>query len=136
VALVEGGPDILAAFQFLLKAQQSKSVAVVGVLGASVRLHPESLRLFAGKRVRIFAHVDNEDPKTGQRPGWEASARWSDQLTEAGAEVDVWDFSDLIRADGLPVSDLNDAACGDVQCRTEMTPAMDFNPQPLVTNAN
>jgi hypothetical protein len=110
-----------------LKAQQSKPVAVVGVLGASVRLHPESLRHFDRKRVRIFAHVDKEDLKTGQRPGWEASARWSDALTEAGAEVDVWDFSDLVRADGRPVSDLNDAACGDAQCMAEMAPAMDFN---------
>jgi len=43
VTLVEGGPDILAAFHFLVRAQKLQSVAVVGVLGASVRLHHESL---------------------------------------------------------------------------------------------
>lgn len=131
VALVEGGPDILAAFHFLVRANRLQSVAVVGVLGASVRLHQESLALFADKRVRIFAHVDKEDPKTGQRSGWEAAARWTEQLVNAGAEVDVWDFSGLLQCDGRPVSDLNDAARGDGVCLSEMAPAMNFKPSIL-----
>jgi hypothetical protein len=136
VALVEGGPDILAAYHFLVKCDGLDSVAVVGVLGASVRLHPESLRFFARKRVRIFAHVDNKDPKTGRRAGWEAAARWTKQLTEAGAEVDVWDFSNLTQQDGRPVSDLNDAARGDRACLGEMDPAMNFQPSIRYPNEN
>jgi hypothetical protein len=128
VALVEGGPDILAAYHFLAIAGRLHAVAVVGVLGASVRLHPEALPFFAHKRVRIFAHLDKEDPKNGKRAGWEAAAKWQDELTEAGAEVDVWDFSDLLQADGRPVGDLNDAARGDEECLREMAPAMNFNP--------
>jgi hypothetical protein len=128
VALVEGGPDILAAFHFLVRRQPPEPVAVIGVLGASVKLHPEALPFFRGRQVRIFAHVDREDPKTQQRPGWEAAARWTNQLTAAGANVDVWDFRDLRRHDGRAVADLNDAACGDEDCLTEMGPAMEFGP--------
>jgi hypothetical protein len=131
VALVEGGPDILAAYHFLVRTQRLQSVAVVGVLGASVRLHEDSLAHFKDRRVRIFAHVDKEDPKTGQRSGWEAAARWTEQLVNAGAEVDVWDFSGLLKRDGEAVSDLNDAAGGDDVCLSEMAPAMSFKPSIL-----
>lgn len=129
VALVEGGPDILAAFHFLAIAGRLKDVAVVSILGGAMRIHEEARQFFAHKRVRIFAHYDEiKNPNTGKREGWEAAARWTDQLTEAGAEVDVWDFEGLLQSDGQPVGDLNDAARGDVECLAEMRPAMDFQP--------
>ena len=129
VALVEGGPDLLAAYEFLVREGRVKEVEVVAMLGASVRMRQEALGFFTHARVRIFAHYDKEDPKNGRRAGWEAAARWEGQLTEAGAEVDVWDFEGLRRmVDGEPVQvgDLNDAAMGDEGCLREMWGAMDF----------
>ena len=55
---------------------------------------------FKEKRVRIFAHLD--------RAGLKAEGRWWRQLKEAGATVDGFDFSELVRSDGQPVGDLND----------------------------
>jgi len=129
VALVEGGPDLLAAFEFLLRDGRVDAVDVVAMLGASVRMREEALGFFTHARVRIFAHYDREDPKNGRRAGWEAAARWEGQLLAAGAEVDVWDFEGLGRmVDGerVAVGDLNDAAMGDVECEREMRGAMDF----------
>lgn len=135
VALVEGGPDILAAYHFLDIAGGLKDVAVVGVLGAGVRLHPEALPCFAHKRVRIFAHDDKTNPVNGQQAGYEAAVRWMNQLTAVGAEVDVYDFIGLQRRDGTKVGDLNDAAAGDDECLrcliegdSENAPAMEFHP--------
>jgi hypothetical protein len=112
-----------------------KDVAVVGVLGASVRLHEEALPTFSHRRVRIFPHFDKEDPKSGKRAGYQAAARWSEELTAAGAEVDVYDFEDLLQADGSAVGDLNDAARGNEECLRLLTagdevnpPAFDFHP--------
>jgi len=135
VALVEGGPDILAAFHFLALAGRVKDVAVVGVLGAAVRLHEEALPTFSHRRVRIFPHFDKEDPKSGKRAGYQAAARWSEELTASGAEVDAYDFEDLQQADGSAVGDLNDAARGNEECLRLLTagdevnpPAFDFHP--------
>ena len=70
------------------------------MLGASNRIPESELAAFEGKRVRIFAHRDDE--------GQKAEGRWWRQLKEAGATVDGFDFSGLIRSDGQPVGDLND----------------------------
>ncbi len=132
VALVEGGPDLLAAFHFARgrKAEdggrRTEDVAVVSILGGAMRIHPEALPYFEGKRVRIFAHFDKLNPRNEKREGWEAAARWQEQLTAAGAEVDVWDFSGLSQQNGEPVGDLCDAAHGDQQCLEEMRGCMDF----------
>lgn len=146
VALVEGGPDILACYHFLDIAGRLKDIAVVGVLGAGVRLHPEALPYFAHRRVRIFAHDDKTNPINGQQAGYEAAVRWMNQLTAVGAEVDVYDFIDLRRgrpypgekdfpAEGIKVGDLNDAALGDEECLRCLiegdsmnAPAMEFHP--------
>ena len=129
VALVEGGPDLLAAFEFLVREGRVGEVDVVAMLGASVRMRAEALGFFAHARVRIFAHYDKEDAKNGRRAGWEAAARWEAQLTEAGAEVDVWDFEGMRRMkdeEPVQVGDLNDAAMGDAVCAEEMRGAMSF----------
>ncbi len=90
VVLVEGGPDLLAAFDFLEFAGRLKDTAVVEAVSASVHFEEEAMSLFAHKRVRIFSHFDKLDPRTGRRAGWEAAARWIEELTDAGAEVDSW----------------------------------------------
>lgn len=100
IALVEGGPDFLAAFHFILEAGMEGCVAPVAVLGAGMRIDAEALPLLRGKRVRIF--VDDDEA------GGRAFARWSEQLRSVEAVVDGFGFSDLIHAGGQPVKDLND----------------------------
>lgn len=100
IALVEGGPDFLAAFHFILEAGMEGSVAPVAVLGAGMGIDAEALPLLRGKRVRIF--VDDDDA------GGRAFARWSEQLRSVDAVVDGFGFSGLIHATGQPAKDLND----------------------------
>ena len=99
IVFVEGGPDLLAAFH-LMWCSGTPDLGVVAMLGASNRIPESELAAFKGKRVRIFAHLDDE--------GLKAEGRWWRQLKEAGAIVDGFDFSGLVRSDGQPVGDLND----------------------------
>lgn len=102
VALCEGGPDLLAACAFILAEARRGDVAPVAMLGGCAPIHPDALPRFAGKRVRIFPHVD----ATGDA----AANRWAGQLAEAGAEVDAFSFAGLRRADGQPGKDFCDLA--------------------------
>jgi hypothetical protein len=119
--LVEGGADMLAAFHFLNGFGQLGKVGVVCMLGAGNRMAADALRFFAGVRVRIMMDADPEKALRSRskdggekvkyiRPGMEAAARWTQQLTEAGAAVEVFGLYDLVTAAGAPVKDLNDLA--------------------------
>lgn len=124
VLLVEGGPDMLAAYHFLWGFNQLAHVAVVAMLGTGSRICEEALPFFKGKRVRICIDADEvQEKKTVDkkgvehvrrtRPGYDASLRWTEQLTNAGAAVQGVNLEGLVRADGEPVKDLNDLAlCG------------------------
>jgi hypothetical protein len=101
VALCEGGADLLAACHFITAEERELEVAPVAMLGGCARIHAEALPLFAGKRVRIFPHLDD----TGDA----AVERWTAQLSEAGAAVDHFTLA-VRRADGEPVKDFNDLA--------------------------
>jgi len=101
VMLVEGGPDMLAAYHFLLRHRMLERVAVVCMLGAGNRLHADALPYFKGKRVRIMVDADplkdgepvsegEKRPKKRSMPGMEAAARWGAQLTEVGAAVETF----------------------------------------------
>lgn len=109
IAICEGGPDMLAVLHLAHSLGCADRVAPVAMLGASTRIVPDALPLFAGRRVRLFPHADvaHED---GTAPGLEAAARWQDQLTDAGAEVDVFDLAGIPGADGFACKDLNDLA--------------------------
>jgi hypothetical protein len=109
VALVEGGPDFLAACHFIVVEGMDCHTAPVGMLGAGQRIATSALPRFAGKRVRIFAHADEANNR-GEIHGVEAAARWELQLRDAGADVTTFDLSGLTRVDGAPVKDLNDLA--------------------------
>jgi hypothetical protein len=100
IALVEGGPDLLAAFHLAWCVNREKEIAPIAVLGASMAIPTPVLPLFAGKHVRIFAHRDNE--------GLEAEARWWHQLHQAGVRVDRYNLSGFITVDGQCVNDVND----------------------------
>jgi hypothetical protein len=107
IAVCEGGPDFLAAHYLALWEQASHNTkrdvqcAPVAMLGASQRIHPDALPMFAGKRVRIFGH-DDED-------GSAAVERWARQLEVVGADVDAFNFAGLRQWDAKPVKDLNDS---------------------------
>jgi hypothetical protein len=105
IIFVEGGPDLLAAFH-LIWCSGTPDLGVVAMFGASNRIPESELAAFEGKRVRIFAHLDNE--------GQKAEGRWWRQLKEAGATVDGFDFSGLVRSDGQLIVDLNDLCLIDV----------------------
>jgi hypothetical protein len=97
---VEGGADLLAALHFIHAEGGECSHFPVAMLGAKQRIHEDALPIFAGKRVRIMAHAD--------AAGREGAERWAAQLATVGATVDCADFTGLRKADGSPVTDLND----------------------------
>jgi hypothetical protein len=102
IALCEGGPDLIAACAFILAEGREADVAPVTMLGGCARIHADALPLFTGKRVRIFAHLDDT--------GDSAANRWAEQLADAGAAVDAFSLAGLRRTDGAPVNDLCDLA--------------------------
>jgi len=140
VMLVEGGPDMIAAYHFLNRHRMLSRVSVVCMLGAGNRMRESVLPNFAGKRVRIMVDADalKDDENASKRrvPGMEAAARWSAQLVAAGAAVETfcvgpvydtanlqaWGRGDIKAAavkvitpglmlpDGSAVKDLNDLA--------------------------
>lgn len=100
IALVEGGPDLLAAFHFALCEGLQDRVAPVAMMGAGLTITADALPMFAGKRVRIFPHLDEA--------GQEAAARWERQLVDAGADVDCLSLAGARTVSGSAVKDLND----------------------------
>lgn len=102
IALCEGGPDLLAVCAFILAEGRERDVAPVTMLGGCARIHTDALPHFTGKRVRIFAHLD----ETGDT----AANRWAEQLADAGATVDAFSLAGLRRTDGEPIKDLCDLA--------------------------
>jgi len=100
LCMVEGGPDLLAALHYIVLEGAAAEIAPVAMLGAKQRIHPDALPLFAGKRIRIYAHADEA--------GRMGAQQWTAQLAPLGCHVDAVDFSGLRKADGSPISDLND----------------------------
>ena len=105
MALVEGGPDLLAAHHFIAAEGRESDVAAVAVLGAANDIPEEALLLLANKRVRIYPHLDTA--------GAAAAVRWTTQLERGGCELDAFRFDGLRCADGGAVGDLNDLAAVD-----------------------
>ncbi|HET9375656.1 MAG TPA: hypothetical protein VFO40_11825 [Chthoniobacterales bacterium] len=99
IALVEGGPDFLAAFGHAWASGVDHLVAPVCVPAANL-IDDESLPYFQGKRVRIFVHDDDA--------GRGATSDWAHQLRGIASGVDGYRFDGLWKADGEPVEDLND----------------------------
>jgi hypothetical protein len=109
IAIVEG-VDLLAAFHFLLAEERKDRVAPVAILGASNRIPEDALALFAGKRVRIFPHVDQN------HAGLNAAANWEAQLRPIVERIDAFDFAGLVQSGGADVKDLNDLTNIDPDC--------------------
>jgi len=82
VALVEGGPDVLAAYAAICRLGLLDTVAVCGMLGASMRPPYGAVATMRGRRVRIFAHND----PAGQK----AADSWARHIHNASGTVDIW----------------------------------------------
>jgi hypothetical protein len=111
VLLVEGGPDMLAAWHIIEMHGEAEHVAVVAMLGGAT-LAPEALELLQGCQVRIIADHDEpvertfaKQPPITVRAGLEAAGRWLHQLRDVGIAADVVNLGAL-GLDG--VKDLND----------------------------
>lgn len=119
VLLVEGGADMLAAYHFLALFRRLEKVAVCAILGGSNSIADDARPFFRGKRVRII--MDEDEWKTlkttkGERkikPGCEAAARWTEELSDAGAAVETFSLAGLLTKAGAKVKDLNDLAMVD-----------------------
>lgn len=105
IFLVEGGPDLLAAWHLIWMTDKCRTTAPVAMFGISNPIHEAALPLFGGKDVRIFPHNDPE------MTGMNGAIRWRSQLLEAGARaVDFFDFrpegnkdlNDLVTQYGIP----------------------------------
>jgi hypothetical protein len=122
IALCEGEPDFLAAFALAHAGAVESLVAPICMGSAACSIHEDALPMFRGKRVRIFGHADEAGQKAVQK--------WTEQLESVQAEVDAFDFSGLLRADGSAVKDLNDFIGADHKrsgCAIEVTTgAFDF----------
>jgi len=100
-ALVEGAPDFVALFNFLLAEGKENEVAPLGVLGAANhRLSLAALCLLRGKTVCIYAHRDDA--------GMQACRAWALLLREVGANPTAFDLSGIITVDGKAGKDLAD----------------------------
>lgn len=105
VMLVEGGPDMLAAYALLGKHGMLAKVVPVCMLGASNRMREDAMHCFEGARVRIMVDADalKDDVKSGKRklPGLQAAAKWQAQMQEAGAAVECFYVGDVYETGSL-----------------------------------
>ena len=104
ILLCEGAPDMLAAFHFIVTHGREADCAAVAMLSAAYNIPPETRAMFAGKRVRIFAHDDAS--------GYRAAVRWQAALETHAREVDAFSFAGIRTRDGNAANDLN----GFAQC--------------------
>ena len=102
LALVEGEADLLALLHLAWGAGIENHIAPVAMLGSGDKISAAALPLFTGKRIRIFQ--DHDKNLAGER----ATRKWGKQLLAAGADVDAFEFSGLVCANGESVKDLND----------------------------
>lgn len=100
IAIVEGGPDLLASLHFARAEGAADRVGVVAMLGASNTIPADALNHFKNKRVRIFPH---DDPA-----GRKAAGNWEKQLRAVGAETDCFNVGGVALDGGGVSKDLND----------------------------
>ena len=106
IIMVEGGPDLLAAFHFIFRAGCGPTFTAVAMLGAANNIHADAINLFAGKATKIVPHLDPPD-KNGRRAGMDAARRWQTQLQGAGAAAEIISLRDLV-PEAAALKDLND----------------------------
>lgn len=103
IAVVEGGPDYLAAWHFIYHSRRWDVLPIV-ILGRAVRgLHPDAVKLLVGKRVKFFPHVDPDGGGLKQ-----AKLISEKQLRAIGCQLTYFELTGLRNHGGKPVKDFND----------------------------
>jgi hypothetical protein len=112
--LLEGGPDYLAAWHFILRANR-EDILPITLLGRAIHgVHPDALGLLAGKKLKFFPHVD---PDGG---GLRMVTLLSHQLRSVGCRPTYFDLEGLRAMDGGPIKDLNDLVSVDPSQASEL----------------
>jgi hypothetical protein len=110
IIVVEGGPDLLAAYALIEHLSRHDCVAV-SILGREIKqIIPAAQRVFAGRYVHILPHRDPD--KSGEiTSGRNAALCWAKMLiNDCGAADVTWRaLEGLTLPDGRPVKDLCDA---------------------------
>ena len=96
----EGSKDALAALHFADAEGTLERIGVVAALGAGVSPLANEIEYFRGRRVRIFADVDQTGVRTASRIG--------KRFAPVTTEVQIFSLTGLQRDDRLPVTDLFD----------------------------
>lgn len=117
LAIVEGGPDMLAAIHFAQAEGAAERVGVIAMLGASNTIPAEALPHFKNKRIRIFRHADDAGEK--------AANCWAGQLEAVGAAADIFDCGGVPLRSGKISGDLNDFTETDADFWESNRPLMD-----------
>jgi hypothetical protein len=101
ILLVEGLPDLLAAFEVVAQEGAMETVCPVAMLSGSAAIGSDALPAFKGKNVRIVPHNDVA--------GRKGAARWREQLVAAGAaKVEFILLCADEEIEATPIKDLND----------------------------
>jgi CHC2 zinc finger len=100
IAIVEGGPDLLAGFHFAIECGTEDVVAPVCMTSANSEFAPGDLERLRGKAIRLFPHADEK--------GCASGARWFRQLRTVSPHVDYRSPRGIIRRNGAQAKDLND----------------------------
>jgi hypothetical protein len=96
----EGSKDALAALHFGEAEDRLSQIGVVAALGSGVKLLPDDIQGFSGRRVRIFGDADPA--------GQQAVYRTADQLVPIAEEVQIFNLAGLHCQDRSAVKDLFD----------------------------
>lgn len=95
IEIAEGEGDLLAAIDLAIQERRFGRTGFACLLGAGNRIHPQAVRLLAGKDVLLRAQNDER--------GLAGAARWREQLR--GAKVEAWhppsagaDLNDYVRS--------------------------------------
>lgn len=104
VAIVEGGPDILAALSFAWAEEIADEVGIICMPGTGAGLSPDDVAALAGKRIRIFPHND------ASGAGRKSARRWGQSLVTSCPRVELIDLAKIQTCSGSPAGDLNDLA--------------------------
>ena len=110
IIIVEGGPDLLAAYALIEHLGRNDCVPVA-ILGREIRrLVPEARQALAGRCVHIIPHRD-KDTSGELTSGRNAAVKWTDMLADDCGVTDVtWaPLEGLTRPDGRPAADVCEA---------------------------
>jgi DNA polymerase I-like protein with 3'-5' exonuclease and polymerase domains len=98
----EGGPDFIAAYDFIAAAGLQGKVAPIGLLGVGCEVHPSLMPKFKDKKVIFFPHCDDPDGTKGASAGEDAARLWKAGMEQHGAQIHIANFIEIGKKIGAP----------------------------------